>query len=193
MATSSNPVYTSFLTGQAAGNQNFGGSLGLDFDVGSNAINVTHLGGFDDGQNGINGTLTAYIYDRITALAVAGPISLTGSSDPLISGYRMRDIADVTLPAGFQGSVVIDGYNSAELLYNSGGAPGQSVMGDGNGLITFNGGGRFGSAGAYPTGLDSGPANRYLAGNFAFQAVPEPSGAALLAGGSLLLLRRRKR
>ena len=192
MPTSSNPVYTSFLTGQAAGNQNFGGSLGLDFDVGSAAINVTHLGGFDDGQNGINGTLTAYIYDRSTALAVAGPITLTGSSDPLVSGYRMRDIADVTLPAGFQGSVVIEGYNAAELLYNSNGAAGASAMGNGNGLITFSGGGRFGSAGAYPAGLDGGPANRYLAGNFAFQAVPEPSAAALLAGATLLLLRRRK-
>ena len=113
------------------------------------------------------------------------------SSDPLISGYRIRGMTDLMLPSGFWGSVVVKGYNAAEQFYNSGGGSGASDMGDGNGLITFTGSGRYGSAGAYPDQHDVGTPDRYLAGNFAFQ-IPEPSAVALLASGVLLLARPRR-
>ncbi len=191
MPASPNPIYIAYDANPVAGAQNYGGSLGLDFDVGGSAVSVTHMGVFDNLQDGINGTLTAYIYDRGTALPVVGPFTFSGAGDPLYNGSRIRDIADVSLPAGFQGSVVVEGYNAAEMLFNSGGAAGESVM-NGSGLINFVGSSRFGTAGSYPGTPDGGPANRYLAGTFGFQAVPEPGSAVLAVLSSAFLLRRRR-
>src|SRR5262245_34395250 len=46
-----------------AGNQNFSGTLGMEFDV-ANAIIVTQLGVFDDNSDGLNLPITARLYDR---------------------------------------------------------------------------------------------------------------------------------
>lgn len=197
--TTATPKFIAYdVAPSLTGNQNFGGPLGMDFDVGSAAIAVTHLGVFDSSQDGINGTLSAYIYDRDTQAVVAGPFAFTGTADPLVNGSRLRDIADITLPAGFHGTIVAEGYNAGELLYNSGGVPAnvQTFTGDGNGLITFVGTGRYGNvAGTFPTNGDAGPANRYAAGTFAFMAIPEPASASTLAclGLALGLSRRRQK
>ena len=179
------------------GGQNFGGPVGMDFDVGGSPVSMTHIGVFDSAQDGINGTLNAYIYNRDTQAVIAGPFAFSGSGDPLMNGSRFRDIADVTLSAGFHGTVVVEGYNPAELLYNSGGVASAAVaqMGDGNGLISFTGSGRFGTSGPglYPNMADGGPANRYAAGTFVFQGIPEPAtGTAVLLSAALLAGRRRR-
>jgi hypothetical protein len=194
-ATTAAPKYVAYSVASGlVGAQNFGGSLGMDFDVGGSAVRMTHIGVFDSGQDGINGTVNAYIYNRDTQSIFAGPFTFSGSGDLLIGGSRMKDIPDMTLPAGFHGSVVVDGYSATELLYNSGGTVpgGASSLGDGNGLLTFTGASRFGlSAGAYPDTPDTGPANRYAAGTFAFQ-VPEPGSGILLLGAGLLASARRR-
>lgn len=194
--TSVTPKYVAYgVASGLTGAQNFGGPVGMDFDVGASAVLMTHIGVFDSGGNGINGTLTAYIYDRDTQGIIAGPFSFTGSADPLVGGSRFRDIADVTLPAGFHGSVVVEGYGASELLYNNAnGGAGASNPGTGNGLISFTGAGRYGlnGAGTYPGVVDAGPGNRYAAGTFAFM-VPEPASAsALILAGGLLGARRRR-
>ncbi len=199
LATATAPKYIAYdVVPGLAGAQNFDGPVGMDFDVGGSAVGMTHIGVFDSTQDGLNTPITAYIYNRDTQSIFAGPFTFSGSSDPLVNGSRMRDITDVLLPAGFKGSVVAEGYGATELLYNSGGNPALvgSTTGDGNGLISFTGVGRFGlgGPGLYPDGLDGGPANRYAAGTFAFQAIPEPGVVWLTAMPVILgiALRRRK-
>jgi hypothetical protein len=167
----------------------------MDFDVGGSPVAMTHIGVFDSAQDGINGTLNAYIYNRDTQTVLAGPFSFTGSSDPLIGASRIRDIADVMLPAGFHGSIVVEGYNAQEMVLNTGGTipGGAGSLGNGNGLISFTGGGRFGlnGPGTFPNNVDGGPANRYGAGTFAFQ-IPEPASGFLLIGTLALTGARRR-
>ncbi len=196
-STTTTPKYLAYsVASGAVGGQNFGGPLGMDFDVAGSPVAMTHIGVFDSAQDGINGTLNAYIYNRDTQTVLAGPFSFTGSSDPLIGANRMRDIADVMLPAGFHGSIVVDGYNAQELVLNTNGTipAGASSLGDGNGLISFTGTGRFGlnGAGTFPGSVDGGPANRYAAGTFAFQ-VPEPAGHVFVIGTALAMAAKRRR
>lgn len=178
------------------GVQNYGGSLGLDFDVGLDPITVTHLGVFDSAGDGLALTITAYIYNRDTQLPLFGPLSFSGNGDLLVNGSRWQDIGDFLLPAGFRGSVVAEGYGPGELLYNMGGNPNAafpSLLDDAGGAISFVNSGRFGAAGFYPANDDGGPVNRYAAGTFAYMIVPEPAAAlSFLAGASLLVARRRR-
>jgi hypothetical protein len=124
MATAANPKYIALdVAPGLTGAQAFGGPVGMDFDVGGSAVSMTHIGVFDSAQDGLNAPITAYLYNRDTQLLVAGPFTFNGTSDPLVNGSRLRDIADVTLPAGFHGTIVADGYGATELLYNSNGDP----------------------------------------------------------------------
>jgi hypothetical protein len=184
------------VTPGLAGGQNYNGSLGLDFDVGLDPISVTHLGVFDSVGDGLALTITAYIYDRDTQSPIFGPLSFSGNGDLLVNGSRWKDVGDFTLPAGFHGSVVAEGYGLEELLYNMGGNPNaavSSLLDDAGGAISFVGSGRFGNAGSFPGNGDGGPVNRYAAGTFAYVVVPEPSAVlSFLAGGAILVARRRR-
>jgi hypothetical protein len=194
------------VTSGTVGNQDVGGeALGLDFDVNS-AIIVNQLGVFDSGSNGLSRFLTAQLYNRDTQLPVTPLITFSAGSGPssgtLIDGSRFLDIAPVSLPAGFHGSIVASHFDNVELIFNSFGSTNTtSTLNTGGGLIAFVGGGRI-SAGlpdVYPTSIDGGPVNRYDAGTFTFtvSAVPEPAGIILAAVaavcGALVLRRRRSR
>lgn len=177
-----------------SGTQNYGGSLGLDFDVGLDTISVTRLGVFDDDQDGLNLTITAYIYDRNTQTPVIGPLVFTGTTASLEDGFRFLPITPFTLPAGFKGSVVAEGYGDSEQNGNFN-TNGPDVTFSSVGLTKV--GNRFGSAGSYPGGADAGngdpTAGEYAAGNFDYTVVPEPATAGVLSLGSLVLFARRRR
>lgn len=166
---------------------NFFGTLGMDFDVLS-PISITALGAFDSDQDGIqsNGIQVA-IYDRNTMTAITGLSALiTGTLQPLVGNSRFEDIADVALGPG-QYTIVSWGHGNPEPNGNAGGDPiNAPTINDGGGLISFVGTGRWtATAGAWPTNIDGGPANRYDAGTFMFEAqgngVPVP-GVLLLFG-----------
>jgi len=163
--------YTAYSDNAATtGNQNYTGSLGMDFDV-ATAINVYALGVYDSGQDGLAVPITARIYDRNNnAAPLVTIVFAAGNTGTLIGGDRFLPLpCPLTLPAGFQGTIEADGYTDAELNGNKGGGGAPAATSDnGGGLITFNGGGRYGSAGAYPTNIDSGPFNRYSAGTFTY-------------------------
>lgn len=175
-----------YTTGNQTGNQTFGGPLGMDFDVVS-PIQITALGVFDSGQNGLQNPLTVYIYNRDTQAAVATLNFATGNTGTLLNGSRFLNLlAPLVLPVGFHGSVVGEGYGTNEPNGNG------SFVGftapttnTGGGLIAFVGTSRFGlTAGAYPPFPDSMVA-QYGSGTFQFDAVtssiPEPTSLLLVA------------
>lgn len=180
------------------GTQDFSGTYGMDFDVtGPDGILVTSLGAFDSNSDGIVGTITVGIFDRSTMTLVGSALSFTGTDGALIGGSRFLQFAvPLELPNGFQGVIAAQGYNASELGANAG-LPGATIgtTDDGGGLIAFVGTSRFGDPGAFawPHTPDAGGVNRYGAGTFEFQAIPEPSVLALLiCAAGLLGVRRRQ-
>ena len=170
------------------GNQAYGGSLGLDFNVNA-PILIDQLGAFNDASAGAGLTtpITVRLWDRTTQNEVGSPITFpAGTPGTLINGSRFLPLATpIWLPAGFQGTIVAEGYGSGVPVEQNGNnvAP-TSIENSGGGLISFVGTGRFGNAGDYPTNIDGGPSNRYYAGTFDFVAasaapppLPAPSAA----------------
>src|SRR5262249_3071891 len=143
--------------------------LGMDFDV-VQGIAITSLGVFDSGSDGLALPLTARVYNRDTQTQLASLSFAPGQTGTLIDGSRFLPLATpLVLPPGFHGTIVAEGYGSAEP--NGNGAFQEITWShdDGGGLIQFVGSSRFGlTAGTFPDNLDTGPANRYAAGTFAF-------------------------
>jgi len=158
------------------GGQNFGGSLGMDFNVVSaTGVTVDRLGVFDSGSDGLNLPITARVYDRTTGLQVAGG-TLTFAAGPtgtLEGGSRFLNLgAPLTLPAGFQGTIVAEGYGATELNGNGGGNPVVWTTNGGVGKIAFVGTSRWGNPGQFPANADGGGVNRFAAGTFSFNTAP---------------------
>ena len=193
----SNAAIAYGIPADTAGTQAYNGALGNDFDVTSpDGILVTRLGVFDDLSDGLNSTITVGIFDRTTATLVGSSLTFNGNDGSLEDGTRFADLTSpISLPAGFQGSIVAQGYNGAERNGNTGTGSTAGTTDDGDGAISFVGGSRFGPGGVfgYPTSVDGGPANRYHAGNFDYDIIPEPSSLALLLGAfGFFGLRRRR-
>ena len=156
------------------GNQDFDGALGMDFDV-LQPVTVTQLGVFDSGGDGLNRTITSHLYNR-SSHALLATIEFSGANPgTLLGGSRFQPlVAPIDLPAGFQGTIVAEGYGPDEPNGNQGISPLGLTTNDGAGLLSFVGLGRYGMApGEFPPTEDSGPENRYAAGTFLFQ----PQGA----------------
>ncbi|MCI0537074.1 MAG: hypothetical protein L0Z50_17805, partial [Verrucomicrobiales bacterium] len=159
-----------------AGNQAFGGTLGMDFDV-ANAIIVTQLGVFDDNADGLNLPITARLFDRSTDPPTE-LVSLEFSPDApgtLVGGSRFKPLTTpLRLATGFEGTIVAEGYGAEERLRNTGIGGGVIwTLNDGKGSIQFVGNSRYGTvAGEYPGTVDGGPAARYAAGTFEFETTP---------------------
>ena len=183
---------------QNFGNQSWIGNLGLEFNVGNTNLLVTHLGAFDSGQDGLNGTITVGIFDRNTQALVGSSTSLSGTSDPLSGAWRMKSLGtSIQLLAGGNYAIVAVGYGNGEDNLNTGFVSGNPSAAD-NGApsyITFVGSSRYDGVTTlqYPNTQDSGPAIRYGAGNFAFAPVPEPFTVGLGIAGLAIAARRRAR
>jgi hypothetical protein len=175
-------------TGVAA-NQFISNPLGLDFNV-NTSIKITALGVFDSGQDGLAFSQVVRIYNRATEASVADVTIPAGASATLNGGSRFVTLTTpLVLPAGFLGSVVAE-INTTDGNWNSHGGSGVSVLNTGGGAISYVGVGRVSDSGpaVYPSRLDGGPANRYLAGSFIFSVIPEPAEWMLLASGLAVLL-----
>lgn len=176
------------------GNQNFGGILGMEFDV-IHPIRITRLGAFDSGGDGLARPITVRIYDRTNTAApvvsltfpVDDPATPLREDGELIDGSRfLNPPQSLVLPAGFQGTVTASGYGASELLGNRNPHPWTTYNG---GSLLFTGHSRYGmNFDVYPdvTSLD-GPVNSFAAGTFQFEVNDAPlpfAPAPVLTGGN---------
>lgn len=198
------------LPAGTSGSQNFAGTLGMDFTVNPGfSIIVDRLGTFEDDSNGFDpGTSilvnlwsrsdsgTPGIYGDDTGIAPLRTATFSAANPGIADGaFNFQSAAPLVLTAG-EYTIVADGYNSNDQNGNFGLGSPPSPIDDGGGAITFVGTSRFGldGTGTFPATIDTGPANRYYAGNFSFTVVPETGAAGLITLGALTLgLRRRKR
>ena len=191
---------TAYIPGASTGSQAWAGNLGMDFDV-SSSVNVSALGAFGPRSGFSQGTtISVGIFDRVTGSAVTPSLSFTGVSGIFDlashSWFQALNVPVLLGPGGY--SVVAVGYNSNDHNGNSGNITDPVGSTNGGGLLTFVGGSRYDGSGslAFPGIIDGGPANRYYAGNFQFDAaaVPEPGTYAMMGLGLLGLaaLRRRR-
>lgn len=174
------------VAASTVGNQDFGGALGMDFDVAS-PIKVTKLGVFDDSSDGLFLPINARLYNRATQEVVATLDFTADSAGELVEGSRFKSLpSPLSLPAGFQGTMVASGYGGDER--NGNGLEGRSVYSAG-GAILFVGTARYGvNPSGFPDTADGGPANRYAAGTFFFEpAAAAPSLAIARAGTRITL------
>ena len=125
------PVATDVIAYQipvpVPGNQNFGGSLGMDFNV-NVPIVIDQLGVFDASGDGLQNAIVAHIDDRTNPAAPIVTLTFAAGEGTLVGGSRFKDLpADLLLPAGFQGTIVAEGYSALELNGNSSSAAGSGT------------------------------------------------------------------
>jgi hypothetical protein len=167
------------------GTQNYSGGLGMDFNV-LEPVVVTSLGVFDSGGNGIATTLTVQLFRRAPTIAALASLTFNSANPGVLAtgtASRMKPLpAALTLVPG-QYSIVSYGHNSNDLNDNTGTRGSKPWNADdGNGLLAFVGGGRYGaSVGQLPPSVDAGPADRYAAGTFEF-TLPDSDGDGLPYG-----------
>lgn len=182
-----------------ASNQNWGGTLGLDFTVNS-PVKVLSLGTFDSSGGTIDTNIEVGIYSLSTGLLVTPIVSFLGTTDPSGAAYVFQGLdVPVTLAKGDY-QLAAWGYDQGLGNYNYG-----YIESGNGGPITFNslGGALTADGTAYSyspvvlaTIADDGT-TRYGAGSFLGEAVPEPATwAMMLLGvgmiGAGLRLARRK-
>lgn len=164
--------HTAYLVEEGTpGNQNYSGSLGMDFEV-LEEIQVTHLGVFDDRANGLSRTITASLWLRNGNTGVRvleGAVFSPANPGTLEGGSRFLALSTPRILSPGSYTMVASGYGSGELNGNQGvGRLDGLDIDPGDELIQFVGNSRFGAAGSFPQNLDSGPSNRYAAGTFKY-------------------------
>lgn len=167
---------------ETAGNQAFGGGLGIDFIV-HRPIRILELGAFDDASDGFNAEITVELWSRDDGgtpfdpgddfgedILVSAVFSENEPGD-LLRGYHFRDLDSPLLLEPGAYSIVGWGYGAGERNGNDGNAGNFPTELTASDAIEFVGTSRFGDPGAngeFPTSIDGGPEVRYGAGSFSF-------------------------
>ncbi len=156
------------LTGtEAAGNQPYNERLGMEFTVNS-PIMVTELGAFDSNQDGLLSPIEVGII-RTDGVTMAGPITMSGSSDGLSGNHRMRTISPVILQPGSYVIVAV-GYSNVEMNGNVTQGDLPVTLNSGGGQITPNNASYGGAGFGLPTTFYAN-ADVFHAGTFRFSSL----------------------
>jgi hypothetical protein len=170
----STPVAAYDVPADTVGNNTDAHTLGMEFNV-NQPIEVTSLGVFDSGGDGLKVPITATLYDRVTHLALAQVVFQPGSGT-LVGGSRFLPLdKPITLLPGFQGVIAASGYGPQEpwaevrpdgivTAVNAGGAADGRYLKDAD----FSGGSTFQTQAAIDTSHDLNPAPQavYQTGRF---------------------------
>lgn len=191
--------------GTAGNNGLIGRIVGNDFQV-NQPITITDLGVFANGTNDLAGgtELTVQLFERgrnngilLESLTfdAASPGTRTGGSyfKPLPNPVTLLPGSYTIAAYGFDtnspaGDANLDPYNTTPWPWKVNTTIPPWTVNTGGGLIQPEGLSRHGLSGFFPGHLDRGPANRYAAGTFKFQAATLPAQpyaadyAALTAG-----------
>ena len=147
------------------------GSVGFDFEA-LRTVDITQLGCFDSGSDGIAGTLSVRLYDITGATPVLVAQQTFTNADPgtLVGGSRFKTLATpLRINPGFRGRLASDGYSAADLLGNNeDNNPIPITTNDGGQTLRFLPYGYIGDAGQMPRDSVFGPAHRFAAGTFYF-------------------------
>jgi hypothetical protein len=150
-------------------------SMGNDFDV-NESIQITALGVFDSGGDGLSCTLHARIYDLDTQTSVADLEFTPANPGKLIGGSRYLMLKKpLKLKKGFHGTISV-AYLGTDVLEADGNwreSPGNWTTDSDQGAISFVGMGRhslMGTGDAFPDIVDPSPVpNNFAAGTFIFK------------------------
>ena len=194
--------------------QNFGNSLGLDFEVLA-PIDVLALGMFDGNNNylqtmfqGVDGSsgVTVQIYNipavgspTVVASVYFNPANFdltqpnNGEGEQINAENFLFLSSAVELQPGNYSIVTFNGWDWNATVSNPN-APNNdyTTLNPDGGLIVFDGSGRYDPPAnssytyfGFPTIVDVGPNDIYMSGSFIFDAVPEPSSLGLIGVGLL--------
>lgn len=173
------------IAAATVGTQSYAGALGMDFDV-TRSVQVTELGCFDSGSNGLSRNITVVLWSRnqngspsntaddLQGSVLASEVFTTASPGTLAGGQRFKTLASpITLAPG---SYTILAYNYGSTEPNGNNAAFNSGTNTGGGALTFVGTSRYGvtqppasPAASWPGTPDGGPAARYGSGTFRFR------------------------
>jgi hypothetical protein len=153
------------------GNQSWTGALGMDFVV-NQTIEVTALGVFDSGGDGLTGPLTVQLWDRNDTSSPLGEIVFpAGTPGTLLGGIRFMNLSTpLLLWPGFDGAIVAYGFNGDDENYNSNGGDSLVATNDGGGALSFFGW-RYANDTSFPNITGPDP-DRFGAGTFRYRVVP---------------------
>jgi len=178
MITAQANAYIAYVVAPGTiGAQDYGGGIGMDFDVLQRVL-VTRLGIFDSGGDGLAGTLTVQIYNRNSRLLLAS-LSFSSASPGVLqpgTSSRFKPLANPLFLSSGNYSAVGYGHNATDRNGNSGVPQPKTWTTDtGGGLLNFVGVCRTGGGpGVFPTTPDTGPADRYASGTFEYQPFIAP-------------------
>ena len=151
------------------GNQDFGGPLGMDFEVNS-VIIISELGAFDSGSDGLFLPIKVELWSREgdSGIEVLAEMNFDENDEGVLEGgHRFKALTEPAVLDPGSYTIVATGYGASEKNYNRGIGPSEEFStNDLEGIITFVGGSRWGDAGTFPGNVDGGPEQRYGAGSF---------------------------
>lgn len=171
------------------GNEPYEGPGGMDFVVNA-PIRVVELGAYDSGSNGLFARITVELWSRDdrgtpedfeddTGGDILASLEFEDDAGTLDGSTRFVPLEEAVLLEPGPYTIVAWGYGVGEEAYNVQGddAEDHGFTITESDLITFVGQSRFGdvaNTGQFPDTVDTGPATRYGAGNFRFEANGDP-------------------
>lgn len=167
-------------------------TLGYSFSTGSNVIEVTGLGIWDQGQDGLANPHTVGLWDVGGSDLVASVVIPSGTSATLSGQFRF---VSLSTPIFISGNFVLGASYAASDAdaYIANRDPQQATTDPNIAFIGFAASSSSGTGFTYPNNVDGNGSN--VGPNLQFNVVPEPSTIALLigAGSAVGIVRRSRR